>query len=107
MSETNSHDGTGPIFSTFADDEDFGELLQIFSDSVEERKISLIEANKNKDFEQIKSLAHQLKGAGGGYGFPGLTTVAKDLEEACLDENENSIIENLDRLIAYIDRIEL
>lgn len=107
MSEATLNNENGPIYSAFADDEDFAELLQIFSDSVEERKISLIESNKNRDYEQMKSLAHQLKGAGGGYGFVGLTTVAKDLEDACLDQNESTIVEKLDQLIAYIDRIEI
>ena len=35
----------------------------------------------NADFEALQRLAHQLKGAGGSYGYPALTDPAKALEE--------------------------
>ena len=35
-----------------------------------------------KDFNRLKMLAHQLKGAAGGYGFPALTEAARKVEAA-------------------------
>jgi HPt (histidine-containing phosphotransfer) domain-containing protein len=34
------------------------------------------------DFETARSLGHQLKGSGGGYGFPEITRLGAEIEEA-------------------------
>ncbi|MCK4275247.1 MAG: Hpt domain-containing protein [Phycisphaerae bacterium] len=40
------------------------------------------EAIANNHHEKLQRLAHQLKGAGGGYGYPSLTETAEVLEDA-------------------------
>lgn len=74
------HSQTGLIHSTLDDLETFGEILNNFL-AVLPRRIEQIEdLLKAADFQQVAHLAHQLKGAGGGYGFPGLSARAAALE---------------------------
>ena len=74
---------TGPIFSEFGDDPDMAEIVVPFVAALQDyamRTHSMLEEN---DREGIRRLAHQIKGAAGGYGFPSITTAAARLEEAC------------------------
>lgn len=103
MSTTNA--SVEPIHSDFADDPDFAELLEMFYESLQERRGEMVNSFQNGDFEQLKTLAHQLKGAGGGYGFTGLTPLAADLELACKTNNLPAMPEKLQALLAYIDRV--
>lgn len=94
-----------PIRSEFADDPDFLELLEMFHESLQERRIEMASAFQNGNFEQLKTLAHQLKGAGGGYGFSGLTPIASRLEQACKNHDLVAMPELVSAVLAYIDRV--
>ena len=100
---------TEPVYSIFQDEEDFRELLEDFYSSVQDRREILRESFKSQQIGTIRVHAHQLKGAGGGYGFEDLTELAAHLEEACkqpapsLDE----IGPLLDNLISYMSRIRI
>jgi HPt (histidine-containing phosphotransfer) domain-containing protein len=68
------------LVSEMADDEDMIELIEMFVDELPDR-ISVIEdAVEQQDADLLKTVAHQLKGAAGGYGFPTITTFAASLE---------------------------
>lgn len=95
-----------PVYSEFSDDPDYSELLNFFVEALPERIWRLQELHVGGDVELLKELAHQLKGAGGGYGFPGMTEAARELESACIEKNEDLICERLDQLTEYINRIE-
>ena len=73
---------TQPIESEFADDPDFAEIIDQFVAGLTDKVESMQQALANADFETLQRLAHQLKGAGGSYGYPALTDSAKVLEEA-------------------------
>lgn len=57
-----------------------GELIAYFVATMPERISALESAASASDLAQLTRLAHQLKGAGGGYGFPTITTAAQKLE---------------------------
>jgi PAS domain S-box-containing protein len=57
-------------------------LVEKFLAGLGQRVTALHEALDAHDLPQLKILAHQLKGAAGGYGFPSLTEAAKNLEQA-------------------------
>ncbi len=57
-------------------------LVEKFLAGLGQRVTALHEALDAHDLPQLKILAHQLKGAAGGYGFPSLTEAAKNLEHA-------------------------
>ena len=94
-----------PVYSDFSDDPDYSELLNFFVDALSERFARFLEFQESGDIEPMRDLAHQLKGAGGGYGFPGLTEAARELESACKEKNQDLISERLDQLTEYMSRI--
>jgi HPt (histidine-containing phosphotransfer) domain-containing protein len=95
------------IHSEFASDPDYRDILELFADALPERKRSLVDAFRDGNMRELGTLAHQLKGAGGGFGFPGLTAHAADLESACKTGSPDRIAAELDRLLAYLQRIAI
>ena len=57
------------------------------------------------DFEQIRSLAHNIKGTGGSYGFPELTQLAAALENSALEANAGAISGGLLEFERFLDRV--
>lgn len=73
---------TSPILSTFADDPDMRELVEMFVAEVPD-KINAFEAHAStRNWPKLKQLSHQLKGSAGGYGFEAITPLAQRLEMA-------------------------
>lgn len=70
------------IYSDLGLDEDLGELVEMFVDEIPNRIQSLEEALGEQNWPQLKTLAHQMKGAAGSYGFHAISPVAARLEEA-------------------------
>jgi len=79
---TKSKPDTTPIHSEFADDPDMCELTEAFLEEMEGRIDTMERAWKDGETASLGRLAHQLKGAGGGYGFPTISEAAGRLEAA-------------------------
>jgi PAS domain S-box-containing protein len=71
-----------PVVSQFADDPDLADLIERFVAGLLDKCRQMRQLLETRQFEPLRRLAHQLKGAGGGYGFPVLTERAADLEKA-------------------------
>ena len=78
-------DSLPPIVSEFADDPDMAEIVVEFVDGLMDRFASLAEAHSAGDLELVATNAHQLKGSGGGYGFPSVTSAAAKVEQLAKD----------------------
>lgn len=102
-----SANNLAPVRSEFADDEDFAELLEMFTDEIPDRRQRLEAAFNAQSLEELKTLAHQLKGAGGGYGFPDLSVVAARLEEACKNNDQDGMNLGYEELQSYLSRITI
>lgn len=71
-----------PLYSNLSGDPDMAELLSVFAAGVS-ASVRALEAHiAAGDWPAAGRIAHQLKGSGGGYGFPLITTHAATLEEA-------------------------
>jgi histidine phosphotransfer protein HptB len=95
------------VRSEFSDDADFNELLQIFAETLPEKGRTLRALHSSGNVEEVRVRAHQLKGAGGGFGFPGLTAASAELEQACRGQNADRIAQALDDLVEYLERIQV
>ncbi|MDB5213579.1 MAG: luxQ 3, partial [Myxococcaceae bacterium] len=73
--------GSRLIVSELADDEEMTALVERFTTNLPQQAQRLEDAADANDRETIRRLAHQLKGAAGGYGFPSITTAAARLEQ--------------------------
>jgi HPt (histidine-containing phosphotransfer) domain-containing protein len=84
----NSNSTGVPLVSKLAADPDMVELVRMFVDEIPER-IRLVEDFwARRELEQLRRIAHQLKGACGGYGFPQVGQVAARLEDGLSSESE-------------------
>ena len=70
------------LYSTLGDDPEMGELVEMFVGDLPDRIQAIQSAMTAIDLEEIGRLAHQMKGAAGGYGFDQLTAVALGVEQA-------------------------
>lgn len=71
---------TRDLRSHFADDPEMGELVELFLTELPARARAIEEAAAQADASRLRDLAHQLKGAAGGYGFPTLGVAAGRVE---------------------------
>ena len=93
------------VRSEYADDPDYAGLLQEFAADIPGRVIELRQAFDAGDFETLRTLAHRLKGAGGGYGYSELTNIARELEHAC-KSNVAQIAPRLAELVEHLECIQ-
>lgn len=69
------------LYSSMCDDADMVELIEMFVQEVPDRLAQLEQCLDQANWSELARFAHQLKGAGGSYGFPQLTPVAARLEQ--------------------------
>ncbi|WP_246560447.1 Hpt domain-containing protein [Geobacter grbiciae] len=61
----------------------------------------------NGQFDEVRTIAHGLKGSGGCYGFSRITEIGRDMELAANDGNLVEVLKQLDTLEAYLQAIEV
>ncbi len=94
-----------PMVSELAGDLEMHAIVEDFVRNLPDRIRMMEVALSQQDYTALINLAHQLKGAGGGYGFPVITEAAGHLEESvayhdCLE----NIKSRLDELAAICQR---
>lgn len=75
----------GPIRSEFADDPEMTLLIREFVESLPARAGAIHAHLEAGAHDTARTLAHQLKGAGGGYGFPQVTEAARAVDRSIRD----------------------
>jgi signal transduction histidine kinase/CheY-like chemotaxis protein/HPt (histidine-containing phosphotransfer) domain-containing protein len=75
-----------PLYSDFADDPEMDELIAGFVERLPGTLEDIHSALQAGDIERPRRLAHQLKGAAGGYGFMPVSRDAAALEMAVFDD---------------------
>ena len=70
------------LYSSFGGDPDFAPLVDWFVQELPSRIATLEQKLAAADWDGLKQAAHQLKGAGGSYGFAPITPAAGRLEAA-------------------------
>ena len=71
-----------PLVSEFAGDDEMADLLRQFADGLAETCRQLGRSLGEGDAATVRRIGHQLKGTGGGYGYPALSEAGERLEEA-------------------------
>ena len=87
------------------DDAEFREIVQEFVGRFRIRLAAMHAAHLARDKDELKSLAHWLKGAGGTAGFQPLTTTAFELETAIFIGDDISAVKALEELDVLLLRI--
>jgi HPt (histidine-containing phosphotransfer) domain-containing protein len=95
-----------PITSKLVkEDPDMIDLVEEFVQELPHRLSSLQRAYQSQQIEEIRSLAHQLKGAGGGHGYPILTEKAANIEKQAIKGNIEAIQSGIEELVQVIARV--
>ncbi len=84
--------------SNHLNDPEFQIILQQFIKELPDTIAKMVQFHQQKNWLELKSLAHQLKGVAGGYGYPEVGVIAGRIQ-SCLEENEfNDLSGLLDNL---------
>jgi HPt (histidine-containing phosphotransfer) domain-containing protein len=96
-----------PIYSTLAGDPILGEIVDLFVAEMPERAAAIRSAFERGDRSAARRAVHQLKGAGGSYGFDQLTSFAGALEFALVSEHAEEVtLRALQELLELCHRIQ-
>jgi signal transduction histidine kinase/DNA-binding response OmpR family regulator len=102
------------IRSEYAGDPDMQDLITQFVERLPTRVAEIQQLLSANNLDELRRTVHQIKGAGGGYGFPQLSKVASAAESqvnagAAVEEiaaHVNELVEMLRRLEGYNPRNE-
>jgi CheY-like chemotaxis protein/HPt (histidine-containing phosphotransfer) domain-containing protein len=93
--------------SEFAEDPDLKDILVDFVRRLPEQVLRLTTLTENGSLDELRRAVHQLKGAGGGYGFPRITEVAAAAEARIKSgQPMDSIASQVRELIELIRSVE-
>ena len=92
------------LVSTYADDQDMKEIVEQFVHELPSRSTAILQASQTSDVETLKRMAHQLKGAAGGYGFPRITEAAGALETALEEKLDPTSLQQRVEVLANLCR---
>jgi len=95
-----SEDEGDVLGSEFAGDPDLADVIGLFVGGLAGHVESMRAALAARRFDELQREAHQLKGAGGSYGYPDLTDAARVLEMTAKNRDAASGHVALDRLAA-------
>jgi HPt (histidine-containing phosphotransfer) domain-containing protein len=86
------------IRSAFADDPDMAEIVQLFVQEMPQRIEQLTQHWQQQRLDDVRRLAHQLKGSAGGYGFEPVGAMASGVEATLSALSEGSSRANMEQL---------
>ncbi len=92
-----------PIESTLLqEDADLRDIVVEFVEQLPQRFAAIQQAAEAQDWEQLRRFAHQLKGAGGSYGYPPISAICAQVEQHAEDHAIEQITSELKTLNALI-----
>ena len=94
-----------PLISDLAADPIFEEIVAEFVGNLPDRVRGLLDALTEGEVDLLRQLCHQMKGAGGGHGFPSITQQAARAERAVKSgASTSTITEEVEALVALLRR---
>lgn len=99
MSESSPNPVPNTLESSLVrDDPEMADIVEDFVQGLSQRVAELKAANEKMNWEQLASLAHQLKGAGGSYGYPILSELAATMEAQFQQQDARDFESQVQRL---------
>jgi signal transduction histidine kinase/AmiR/NasT family two-component response regulator len=96
-----------PLLSEFSSDACIAPMLEDFVKGVATQLVEASDLARSGERKKLAALAHQLKGAGGGYGYPAITEIAARLEKLSPDAPVDALLECTAELVEVVQRAEL
>ncbi len=97
-----------PLRSQYQDDPDMRDLVCEFAAGLPARAAEAERMHSEGNSAELARIAHQLKGAGGGYGFPLITERAAALESSLRQGADDACVkERLALLVEVLRAVEV
>jgi CBS domain-containing protein/HPt (histidine-containing phosphotransfer) domain-containing protein len=93
-----------PLYSSLGADPELAELVELFVQEMAARIGDIQGQAADRQWAQLARTVHQIKGAGGSYGFPEISVVAARLEAAVREGQEDRILREVDDLTSLCRR---
>jgi signal transduction histidine kinase/DNA-binding response OmpR family regulator len=98
---------TGRLRSELLSEPRLAKLLEKFIDRLPQRVCIISTLLQERDLTALRQAVHQLKGAGGGYGFPQITDLASKAEEQIKAQADlDSIRAHVESLVALVRSVD-
>jgi CheY-like chemotaxis protein/HPt (histidine-containing phosphotransfer) domain-containing protein len=94
------------IYSDFGNDPDMAEIVVEFAARLPEHLAEMYQAAESGLWDRLQRMAHQMKGAGGGYGYAALTEVARELETHAKERDREAVVLDLAAMSALCRRVQ-
>jgi signal transduction histidine kinase/DNA-binding response OmpR family regulator len=85
----------------------FADLIPGFLQNRRQDVIAMLDALDRDDFETVESLGHDMRGAGGSWGFQDITDIGAALERAAKSTDTDASRKSVGELSKYLDRVEI
>ena len=95
------------LLRSYVCDADLDDIIPGYLESKGEECIQLKQLAKQGSFEEIRSIAHGMKGSGGCYGFQVISDIGRDMEIAAKAANLADVLAQVDALQSYLGRVEV
>ncbi|GIW77681.1 MAG: hypothetical protein KatS3mg104_2744 [Phycisphaerae bacterium] len=90
------------VTSIFQEDPVMRELVEAYISELPQQVSTLVSLVNQQDLSELRRLLHQIKGAGGGYGFPQVSELAAVAEQSIkLNADLQTIRSQVDELISF------
>lgn len=83
------------------------DLMELYLKTRREEIDSYFVLAEKKEFAQIKSLFHKIKGNAGSFGFPQLGLIARDIEAAAKVDDQTTILTRLADFKSCLENLEI
>ena len=87
------------------EEDEFVELVELLVDTGRPQIAELREAVKAEDGEDIRKIAHSLKGASGNLGLMEISKEAKKIEDNCELKNFQAVAESVEKMEQLINAL--
>jgi len=91
--------GSAHVETDFENDPEFLALVRQFKEELPSRINSIQNAARNKDWVELKSLIHKLKGLGTSFGYPDLSDISARIQSDLSREFYDNIATQIDQLL--------
>lgn len=88
-------------------DPDLAGIIPRFIEIREEDIQLILQALDKGDFDSIMRIGHSMKGAGGSYGFDGISKIGAAIENSAKEKKKENIKELINDLSDYMENVEI
>jgi HPt (histidine-containing phosphotransfer) domain-containing protein len=88
-------------------DEELSAIVPKFLNNIRRNSPVITAALARADFDSIRSLGHNMKGTGTSFGFPRISEIGDQLEQAAKQKDADSVRNVAANLVHFLDSVDI